>query len=322
MAASPAVSKLRQLLAEDNKIIVCPGVYDGLTARIALEAGFDVLYMVNPPPLHGDIRFTFQLTNRGIKTGAGTTASRLGQPDLGLITLNEMRENAEMIANLNRLKPLIADADTGFGGSLMVHRTVTEYIRAGVAALHLEDQPTSKRCGHLRNKQLVAKDEFLSRIKAAVNARKLSGGDIVLFARTDALASLGYDEAISRLKGAIELGADVAFLEGITSKEQAKQACQDLSPTPVVFNAVPGGVSPDLSTAEAQELGFKLIIFPGFALAPVYAAVKKAADHLKETGTRIPSELGSPRDLFNAVGLREAIGIDMASGEGLFEGGV
>ncbi|KAJ5128156.1 carboxyphosphonoenolpyruvate mutase [Penicillium atrosanguineum] len=296
MANTSAVSRLRHLLADESKIIICPGVYDGLTARIALGAGFDVLYM----------------------TGAGTTASRLGQPDLGIITLNEMRGNAEMIAGLDRSRPLISDADTGFGGSLMVHRTVTEYIRAGVAALHLEDQPTSKRCGHLPNKQLVSKDEYMSRIQAAVNARKISGGDIVIIARTDALATLGYDEAISRLRRAIELGADVAFMEAITSEEQGRRVCGDLYPTPVLFNAVSGGVIAQY----AQELGFRLIIFPGFALGPVYSAVQQAAKHLKETGAPVASGVGSPKDLFNVVGLKEALAIDLASGEGLFQQGV
>ncbi|KAJ5102438.1 carboxyphosphonoenolpyruvate mutase [Penicillium alfredii] len=233
-----------------------------------------------------------------------------------------MRENAEMISNLDRSTPLIADADTGFGGSLMVHRTVTEYIRAGVAALHLEDQPTTKRCGHLRNKQLVTEEEYHSRVRAAVNARKQSGGDIVLIARTDALATLGYNEAVSRLKGAIKLGMDVAFLEGVTTKEQAKQVCEDLKPTPVLFNAVTGGMSPDLSVAEAQELGFRLMVFPGFALGPVYAAVSQAAKHLKETGAPAGSGGGSPRDLFNVVGLREAMTLDIASGGGQFDQGV
>lgn len=204
----------------------------------------------------------------------------------------------------------------------MVHRTVTEYIRAGVAALHLEDQQTTKRCGHLRNKQLVSENEYLSRVRAAVNARKLSGRDIVLIARTDALATLGYDQALSRLKGAIELGMDVAFLEGVTSQDQARQVCKDLKPTPVLFNAVAGGVSPDLSVAEAQELGFRLIIFPGFALGPVYGAVSAAAQHLKETGSPLVSEQGGPRELFNVVGLREALAVDMASGGGNFAGGV
>ncbi|KAJ5371524.1 carboxyphosphonoenolpyruvate mutase [Penicillium cataractarum] len=300
MVASNAASRLRQSLADEVNIAVCPGVYDGLTARIALSFGFDALYM----------------------TGAGTTASRLGQPDLGVITLTEMRETAQMIASLDHSIPLTADADTGFGGSLMVHRTVTEYIRSGVAALHLEDQPTSKRCGHLLHKQLVSVDEFLSRIKAAVNARQSSGNDIVLIARTDALATLGYDQAISRLKSAVALGADVAFLEGITSKEQAKQACEDLSPTPVLFNAVTGGVSPDLSVEEARDLGFRMIIFPGFAIGPVYSGLNEAAKNLKEGGRLITSGIGGPKDFFNIVGLKAAMAIDAASRENLFQDGV
>ncbi|EED20764.1 carboxyphosphonoenolpyruvate mutase, putative [Talaromyces stipitatus ATCC 10500] len=242
-------------------------------------------------------------------------------PDLGVLTLNEMRGNAEMIANLDRSVPLIADADTGFGGSLMIHRTVTEYIRSGVAALHLEDQPTTKRCGHLRNKQIVEETEFLSRISAAVNAREQSGGDIVIIARTDSLESLGYESAVQRLKRAITLGADVAFLEGITSKEQAKQVCEDLNPTPVLFNAVPGGVSPYLSAQEAHDLGFRIIIFPGLSLVAVSGAVKADAKYLKETGTT-PGKEGSPKELFNILGLKEAMHIDAAAGGKLYEKGV
>ncbi|KAJ9292672.1 hypothetical protein DTO271G3_8565 [Paecilomyces variotii] len=296
---SRAAAKLRQLLADKSRIIVCPGAYDGLTARIALQEGSDALYM----------------------TGAGTTASRLGQPDLGVITLNEMQGNAEMIANLDPSVPLIADADTGFGGSLMVARTVTEYIRAGVAALHLEDQPTTKRCGHLRNKQVVSEEEHLDRIRAAVNARSRAHGDIVLIARTDALQSLGYEEAISRLKGAIRLGADVAFLEGVTSKE-AKMVCEDLKPTPVLFNAVPGGVSPDLSVQDAEDLGFRIIIVPALALGAVYGAVHDAVRNLKKTGTQVVRAGSTPKDLFNVVGLQEAIALDMASGGQLYKNGV
>ncbi|KAL5365337.1 Pyruvate/Phosphoenolpyruvate kinase-like domain-containing protein [Aspergillus floccosus] len=303
---SSSAARLRELLADDTKIVVCPGVYDGFMARIALREGFDALYM----------------------TGAGTTASRLGQPDLGVITLTEMRQNAEMIASLDRSVPLIADADTGFGGktqdiagrSLMVHRTVTEYIRAGVAALHLEDQPTTKRCGHLRNKQVVSEEEYLSRIRAAVNARQRSDGDIVLIARTDALQTLGYEAALSRLKGAIQLGADVAFLEGITSKAQGRQVCEELKPTPVVFNAVPGGVSPDLRVQQAQELGFRFIIFPGLALGAVYQAVEQAVRRLKMHGIQAVDASTSPRDLFNVLGLQDAVALDMAAGWGLYEG--
>lgn len=204
----------------------------------------------------------------------------------------------------------------------MVHRTVTEYIRAGVAALHLEDQVTTKRCGHLSNKQLVSEEEYLDRFRAAVNARARSGSDIVLIARTDALQSLGYGPAISRLKGAIELGADVAFLEGVVSIDQSQQVCEELKSTPVLFNAVPSGVSPDLSVQEARELGFRLIIFPGLALGSVYVAVQGAVKQLKETGTQAVRAESIPRDLFNVLGLREAVALDLASGGRLYEKGV
>ncbi|KAL2011397.1 hypothetical protein VTN00DRAFT_4115 [Thermoascus crustaceus] len=295
-----AVANLRALLADKSKIVVCPGVYDGFTARIALSEGFDCLYM----------------------TGAGTTISRLGMPDLGIATLNDMRDNAAMIAGLDPSVPLIADADTGYGGPLMVGRTVSQYMRAGVAALHLEDQVVNKRCGHLRNKELVPEEEYLSRIRAAVNARAETPGDIVIIARTDALESLGYDVAISRLKRAIELGADVAFLEGITSREEAKKICEDLAPTPVLFNAVPGGVSPDLSAQEAKELGFQIIIFPAFALKPVYESVSQAAKILKEKGAQDASGNGSPRDLFNICGLKKAVEFDIAAGGRLYAKGI
>jgi len=158
-------------LADPEKFIACPGVYDGFTAQIALREGVDCLYM----------------------TGAGTTMSRLGQADMGVATLHDMVTNAGMIASLSPSTPLIADADTGYGGAIMVGRTVTSYIRAGVAGLHLEDQVVNKRCGHLKGKQLVDINEYASRIRAAVLAREQSGGDIVIIARTDALQSFGYE---------------------------------------------------------------------------------------------------------------------------------
>ena len=144
----------------------------------------------------------------------------------------------------------------------MVGRTVAQYMMAGVAGLHLEDQVVNKRCGHLKNKELVSEDVYLSRIRAAVNMRKKMMGDIVIIARTDALQSLGYDAAVSRLKGATILGADMAFLEGITTKEEGRRICHELAPTPVMYNMVQGGLSPHLSVAEAKELGFRAIIYP------------------------------------------------------------
>ena len=205
----------------------------------------------------------------------------------------------------------------------MVGRTVTEYIRAGVAALHLEDQVSTKRCGHLLNKALVPEDEFLSRIKAAVMARSKSQGDIVIIARTDALQSLGYETARDRLKKAIDFGADMAFLEGVRSVKEGRQVCEDLKPTPVLYNCVAGGVSPELSPSEAQDLGFKAIIYPGFALGPVYEAVSGAARSLKGTESR-SREVGeiSPKAIFEVCGLEEAVQFDIEAGGKLYSDGV
>lgn len=293
-----AVARLRELLADTSKIIIAPGVYDGLTARIALAENFSCLYM----------------------TGAGTTMSRLGMADLGVATFNDMRDNAGMIAGLSRTVPLIADADTGYGGPLMVGRTVTAYIQQGVAALHFEDQVQTKRCGHLVGKEIVDEDIFISRIRAAVMAREQSLGDIVIIARTDALQTYGYDNAVVRLKKAIAAGADVAFLEGPTSVEQCQQVCKDLAPIPVLLNMVQGGVTPDLSPEEARVLGFRIIIFPGLALGPVHEAVSKSMKHLRSKGTVQPSALGI-RELFETCGLREAMAFDVSAGGKSFSSG-
>ncbi|TVY86746.1 Carboxyvinyl-carboxyphosphonate phosphorylmutase [Lachnellula willkommii] len=297
-----AVARLRELLAQEDKIIVCPGVYDGYTARIALSAGFDCLYM----------------------TGAGTTMSRLGMADLGIATLNDMRENAGMISSLDRSIPVIADADTGFGGPLMVGRTVEQYMQAGVAALHLEDQVVTKRCGHLSHKELVDAETYLTRIRAAVNARAQSPGDIVIIARTDALQSLGFSAAVARLKDAVAVGADVAFLEGFTSVDEGRRVCAALAPTPVLLNMVAGGVTPGFTVREAREAGFRIIIYPAFALGPVFGAVSAAARELRETGDLGSAGLGgkSPRDLFAVCGLDEAIAFDVAAGGKLYAKGV
>lgn len=267
-----------------------------------------------------------------LQTGAGTAASRLGMPDLGIATMNDMLENASMIASLDRKVPLIADADTGYGGPIMVARTVKSYITAGIAGLHLEDQVLSKRCGHLLGKEIVGQETFLSRIKAAVMARdemkEVLGevtGDIVLIARTDSLQLSGFDEAMERLEKAIKIGADVAFLEGPTSIEQCKMACKRLAPTPVLLNMVPGGVTPQFSAAEAKAAGFKLIIHPGLMLSAVHESCSAASAQLKATGSVEPTEKakkGSPKDLFLVCGLRDCLKFDKAAGGHSYEHGV
>jgi 2-methylisocitrate lyase-like PEP mutase family enzyme len=302
-----SAARLRELLAQEGKTIACPGVYDGLTARIVLNEGFDAFYM----------------------TGAGTAMSRLGMPDLGLTNLNDMVENASMIASLDRTTPLIADADAGFGGPLMVARTVRAYMAAGVAAMHLEDQVVTKRCGHLANKELVDESVYLSRIRAAVLAREelrsTVGTDIVLIARTDSLQRLGYDVAISRLKQAVEAGADVAFLEGMETVEQCQQVCIDLAPTPVLLNMVAGGVTPDLSLDEANNLGFKIVIFPLVALGPVVEEVSRHVKQFKITKRNAVSDIqksGGVSAMFEVCGMTECIGFDVKAGGTSFNSGL
>ena len=204
----------------------------------------------------------------------------------------------------------------------MVGRTVAQYMLAGVAALHLEDQVVNKRCGHLKNKELVPEKVYLSRIRAAVNMRQQMTGDIVIIARTDALQSLGYEAATSRLKNAIVIGADVAFLEGITTKEEARRVCQELEPTPVIYNMVQGGLSPHLSAAEAKELGFRAIIYPSISTRAAYQGVTEAVRELKGRGDITEDASTRPFDVFSVCGLQEAIAFDVAAGGQMYLNGV
>ncbi len=243
--------------------------------------------------------------------------SKLGMADLGLATLNDMKENAEMIANLDTNVPLIADADTGYGGPVMVARTVTQYARAGVAALHIEDQVQTKRCGHLLGKELVSRDIFLSRIRAAVAARKKVGSDIVIIMRTDARQSLGFDKAADRFTDAVGCGADAVFLEGLASVEEAREICEKMqaSRVPLLLNTVPGGVTPRLSVKEAKELGFRIMIFPAIALTTVLISVKEKLLTLQNGGTDYTGkdEMGI-KEAFMMCGLNECLQIDKDAG--------
>ncbi|KAJ5456559.1 hypothetical protein N7530_011833 [Penicillium desertorum] len=297
----PAASKLRRMLKDTKELIVCPGVYDGLSARIAMEVGFKGLYM----------------------TGAGTTASRLGMADLGLAQLHDMKTNAEMIANLDPFgPPLIADMDTGYGGPLMVSKSVQQYIQAGVAGFHIEDQIQNKRCGHLNGKKVVGLEEYLMRIRAAKLTKDRLHSDIVLIARTDALQQHGYDECIRRLKAARDIGADVGLLEGFTSKEQARQAVQDLAPWPLLLNMVENGASPLITTKEAEEMGFRIMIFSFATITPAYMGIKATLERLKANGVvGVPEGLG-PRTIFEVCGLMDSMKVDTESGNDGFAEGV
>jgi 2-methylisocitrate lyase-like PEP mutase family enzyme len=284
-------TRLRQMLAEPEKILVCPGVYDGISARLALNAGFDALYM----------------------TGAGTSMSRLGMADLGLATMTEMKDNAEMISNLDRSVPVIADADTGYGAPINVGRSVAAYISAGVAAFHLEDQVVHKRCGHMAGKQLVSKDEYLTRIQAAVEMRRRLQSDIVIIARTDALQSLGLDESIARLQAAVDAGADVAFLEAISTRDEAEAVCSTFGAqgVPVMYGMVQGSKAFQVTPAEAKEMGFKIIVYAAVCLAPTFVSLSKALKTLKEQGDCEKYGPGvTPHSFFDACGLQELLEFD------------
>ena len=225
-----------------------------------------------------------------------------------------MRAHAEMIANLDRSVPLIADMDTGFGAPIMVARSVAEYCRAGVAGFHIEDQILNKRCGHLEGKEVVDMDTYLARIRAAREAITRCGSDIVLIGRTDALQKHGYDEAVKRLKAARDAGADVGQLEGITSRDMARQAVKDLAPFPLLLNMVEHGATPIIPAREAQSMGFKIMIFSFASLAPAYTAIKATLEKVKWEGVTGTSKELTPKRLFNVCGMQESIEIDNLAG--------
>ncbi|KIW73233.1 hypothetical protein PV04_01367 [Phialophora macrospora] len=287
--------RLREMLSDPSKVVVCPGVFDGFTARLALAAGYDALYM----------------------TGAGTSMSRLGWADLGIATLNDMRANAEMIASLNPSVPLIADADTGYGGPIMVTRTVTQYARAGVAALHIEDQVQEKRCGHLLGKQIVDREIFFSRLRAAVAARNSLDSDMLIIARTDARQTYGLAEAVARLQEAVKIGVDVVFPEALQTREEMEEVCRIMgaTTTPVLLNVVPGGVTPEYTVEEARQMGFRIIIYPGLCIGPVVESVARELKVLQTTGKSSPAGRGGGvKEAFNLCGLQECIDIDREAG--------
>lgn len=231
-----------------------------------------------------------------------------------------MKSNIEMIASLDPSVPVIADADTGYGGPIMVSRTVTQYARAGCAALHIEDQAQEKRCGHLLGKVIVDREIYYSRLRAAVHARNQLQSDMLIIARTDARQTYGFDEAVTRLKAAVEIGVDVVFFEAIASKEEARKVCEIFGNTPVLLNMVPGGVTPNMSAAEAQEIGFRIMIVPGVCIGPIIRSVREELEHLKQHGSVSENNSSAGvKEAFNLAGLQECINLDQNSGGKAFD---
>jgi len=239
-------------------MIVAPGAYDALSARIIERAGFPAVYL----------------------TGGGLSRS-WGFPDIGLMT---MTENVSFIARVcdSVEIPVIADADTGYGNALNVIRTVREYERAGVAAFHLEDQVTPKRCGHYEGKDVVSKEEMIAKIKAAVDARK--DADLAIIARTDSRAVLGLDEALQRGNAYAGAGADIVFVEAPQGLEELRRITEEIR-APILVNMIRGSRTPLLSVKDLEKMGFKVAIYPNEAHRAALWAVQACVRHLKEKGT-------------------------------------
>lgn len=278
-------TRLRHLLRQPG-IIVAPGAYDCLTAKIVQQAGFPAVYM----------------------TGAGTSVARLGYPDLALATMTEMIANAANIVGAVEV-PVIADADTGFGGVLNVRRTVQQYERSGVAAIHIEDQEFPKRCGHLDGKRVIPTEDMVRKIRAAVDAR--IDEDLIIIVRTDALAVTGWDDTMQRCQEYIQAGADVLFVEALRTPEEAQRVVRNFD-VPLLYNFVESGKSPLIPVPELQRLGFKLVIFPVSALLTVCQAVSNLMQELKTQGTTANSmqHMVSLESCFETVGLSEMLALD------------
>ena len=259
--ASPAraTTRLRALLKEPAPLIL-PGCFNAMSARILEHAGFPALYM----------------------SGYGTSLNLLGLPDAGLITLTEMALNAKLIASAVRA-PLIADADTGFGNAINVVRTVEEYIRAGVAGMHLEDQVAPKRCGHVAGREVIARDEAVLKIRAACQTRDALDPDFVIIARTDARGAHGgsMEEAITRANAFLDAGADLAFVEGPKDKAEVAHICQAVK-GPVFYNMT--GISPRFTAEEMAAIGIRACILPGAAMRATIMAIHDFATTLKAEG--------------------------------------
>jgi 2,3-dimethylmalate lyase len=264
--AGPA--RLRELLAS-GETILAPGAFDALSARLVEEAGFPAVYM----------------------TGFGTSAALLGRPDVGLLTMTEMADNAARIAACVDI-PLIADADTGYGNPINVIRTVGAYEAAGAAGIHIEDQVAPKKCGHMDGKLVIPAGEMAQKVRAAVEAR--SDPDFVIIARTDARAVEGLDSALDRARQYRDAGADVLFVEAVTSQDEAAAVTRALPGVPLLFNWAEGGKTPPVSLERLRELGYRIVIFPISALLASAAAMRRILGEIASSGTPAAALPGLP----------------------------
>ncbi len=272
-------TRLKRLLG-GSRCIVAPGVADAFAARMVAMEGFEACYM----------------------TGFGTSLTRLGMPDIGLLTMSEMVDNAARIADACGM-PLVADADTGYGNPMNVRRTIREYERAGVAGVHLEDQAWPKRCGHLAGKRVVPIAEMEAKLKAAVDSRH--DADFAVIARTDAIAVEGFDAALERAERYRAAGADMLFIEAPGSMAQLEAMAARFPGVPLLYNMAASGKTPDLDNATMARLGFRLAIFPNWLLLAAIPAMRRMLRELKAKGSiaDIRGEVASFREFTEIAGL-------------------
>jgi len=259
MTSGPSPGVVLRSILKGPEILIAPGAHNAFTARIIEQAGFKAVYM----------------------TGSGAAMDLLGLPDLGFLTMSEMVAHARNIVQATTL-PVIADADNGYGNALNVMRTVREYEKAGVAALHIEDQVAPKRCGHFAGKEVISREEMIGKIKAALDARK--DQNLMIIARTDARAVLGLDEALKRGVAYSEAGADMIFVDAPESAEELRVIARSI-PAPVMANMSEGGKTPLLSAKELQDLGYKLVIYPRSAAGAAAKAIQDLMAVLQRDGT-------------------------------------
>ena len=272
-----AAVRLRALLDRPG-ILLMPGCHDAISARLIEEAGFEI----------------------GFMSGFAVSADRLGMPDTGLISYAELVDQGQNICRAVSI-PMIGDGDTGFGSAQNIKRTVHGYCAAGFASIMLEDQIAPKRCGHTEGKSVVGRDEALTRVRAAVDARN-AGTDILIMARTDARAILGLDEAIARCQAFKTLGADITFLEAPVSEEEMRRYCVEVD-GPKMANLIEGGKTPLLSPSRLQQIGYSIAVYPLTLLNVSIAAMRSALESLKRGET--PASLMNFEELKQAVGFPE-----------------
>ena len=272
-------ARLRALL-DSGQVIVAPGAFDPLSARLVEEAGFPAVYM----------------------TGFGTSAALLGRPDVGLLTMTEMAGNAGRIAACVDI-PVIADADTGYGNPLNVIRTVGAYEAAGVAGLHIEDQVAPKKCGHMEGKQVIPAEEMVEKVRAAVQAR--TQPEFVIIARTDARAPEGLERALERARMYRDAGADALFIEALTTEAEAEAAARAFPGVPLLFNWAEGGRTPPISLDRITALGYRIVIFPISTLLAATAAMRRILREIARAGTPVAamSDLPTFAEFTDFIGL-------------------